>query len=290
MEEMDRAAKESGVSNLCEVTADQVNDFFHEINWKQVFSGMGIIVSGIIVSAIAGTVLAGVAALVIPSISLLLAGTSVVAALMALGTAVAALIGTIMGLSDVLEGLQDVGNGVANNGKKGINLVRDTLFEDNPEDYYMIECMDTAGAAEGARTISQFGLDQQILNNYEAVEKEAKISENAHWQNPVKGDSETNKPKNETPINQGTSKPPQKSTTNSIYEQLNPDGTVKSRVFYDENGNQFNRQDFDHTHFDKNTQQNLQPHEHDYHYNENGYRDGETVNPLKPGYNNNPTQ
>ena len=83
---------------------------------------------------------------------------------------------------------------------------------------------------------------------------------------PNKGEAETNKPKNETPINQGTSKPPQKSTPNSVYEQLNPDGTVKSRVFYDENGNQFNRQDFDHTHFDKNTQQNLQPHEHDYHY------------------------
>lgn len=32
---------------------------------------------------------------------------------------------------------------------------------------------------------------------------------------------------------------------------MNPDGTVKSRVFYDENGNQFSRQDFDHIHFDK---------------------------------------
>lgn len=32
---------------------------------------------------------------------------------------------------------------------------------------------------------------------------------------------------------------------------MNPDGTVKSRAFYDENGNQFSRQDFDHRHFDK---------------------------------------
>ena len=37
----------------------------------------------------------------------------------------------------------------------------------------------------------------------------------------------------------------------SGYEQMNPDGTVKSRAFYDENGNQFSRQDFDHIHFDK---------------------------------------
>ena len=76
----------------------------------------------------------------------------------------------------------------------------------------------------------------------------------------------------------------------SIYEQLNPDGTVKSRAFYDANGRQFNRQDFDHPHFDKNTQQYYQPHEHSYHYNENGYRDGVWDGPLTPGYNNLPTK
>ena len=84
------------------------------------------------------------------------------------------------------------------------------------------------------------------------------------------GNAEIGKSKNETPINQGTSKPPKNTTPNSIYEQLNPDGTVKSRAFYDENTNQFNRQDFDHPHFDKNTQKDLQPHEHNYRYNING--------------------
>ena len=89
-----------------------------------------------------------------------------------------------------------------------------------------------------------------------------------------------------TPINKGKSRPPEKGTPNSIYEQLNPDGTVKSRAFYDENGNQFCRQDFDHPHFDKKTQQSYQPHEHNYHYNEDGYRDGESSGTLPPGYNN----
>lgn len=55
----------------------------------------------------------------------------------------------------------------------------------------------------------------------------------------------------DTPINSGVSKPRDVATPNSIYEQMNPDGTVKSRAFYDENGNQFSRQDFDHRHFDK---------------------------------------
>ncbi len=55
-------------------------------------------------------------------------------------------------------------------------------------------------------------------------------------------------------ITTGNSKPPDNSTPNTIYEQLNPDGTVKSRSFYDENGREFSRQDFDHEHFDKTTQ------------------------------------
>ena len=90
----------------------------------------------------------------------------------------------------------------------------------------------------------------------------------------------------DTPITNGTSRPPKQSTPDSIYEQLNPDGTVKSRSFYDSNGNQFARQEFDHTHFDKDTQQLLGPHEHNYSYNENGYRNGDYTIPMPDGYYN----
>jgi len=91
----------------------------------------------------------------------------------------------------------------------------------------------------------------------------------------------------ETPIFKGTSRPwDSGATPNSIYEQLNPNGTVKSRAFYNENGQQFNRQDFDHQHFIKHTQQSYQPHEHSYHYNSNGYKDGAWDEPLTSGYNN----
>ena len=95
----------------------------------------------------------------------------------------------------------------------------------------------------------------------------------------------------ETPIFTGKSQPwDSGSMPNSIYEQVNPDGTVKSRAFYDEKGRQLNRQDFDHEHFDKKTKQYYQPHEYSYHYNENGYRDGVWDGALTPGYNNCPTQ
>ena len=93
----------------------------------------------------------------------------------------------------------------------------------------------------------------------------------------------------DTPINSGVSKPRDVATPNSIYEQMNPDGTVKSRAFYDENGNQFSRQDFDHRHFDKNTKQYYQPHEHNYSYNKNGQPTGKSDGPLPKGYSNKPT-
>lgn len=49
--------------------------------------------------------------------------------------------------------------------------------------------------------------------------------------------------------------PRDSATPNSIYEQINNDGTVKSRTFYDENGRQFSRQDYDQPHFDIKTKQ-----------------------------------
>ena len=104
-----------------------------------------------------------------------------------------------------------------------------------------------------------------------------------------KGNSKSGRNSTDTPINSGVSKPRDVATPNSIYEQMNPDGTVKSRAFYDENGNQFSRQDFDHRHFDKKTKQYYQPHEHNYSYNENGQPTGKSDGPLSKGYSNKPT-
>jgi hypothetical protein len=92
-----------------------------------------------------------------------------------------------------------------------------------------------------------------------------------------------------TPITSGTSRAPKEGAKNSIYEQLNPDGTVKSRTFYDEGGKPFSRQDFDHEHYIKELDNYYQPHEHNYQYNENGYPNGKYEVPLPDGYYNIPT-
>ncbi len=91
---------------------------------------------------------------------------------------------------------------------------------------------------------------------------------------------------NITGVTSGISAPPKSAAPNSIYEQLNTDGTVKSRAFYDSNGNLFCRQDFDHAHFVKPIQESLQPHEHNYYYNDQGQPIGGKVGPVPSGYDN----
>ncbi len=92
-----------------------------------------------------------------------------------------------------------------------------------------------------------------------------------------------------TPVNSGISKAPKTSKPNSIYEQLNPDGTVKSRTFYNESGKAFSRQDFDHEHFIKELNDKSKPHEHNYLYNIDGYPNGKYEVSLPNGYDNIPT-
>jgi len=85
-----------------------------------------------------------------------------------------------------------------------------------------------------------------------------------------------------TPKTSGRSRAPTTSTPNSVYEQVGSDGKVMSRTFYDSNGKSYLRQDFTHPHFDKATQQYLQPHEHFTTFNNEGFPNGQIVRPIQP--------
>ena len=84
-----------------------------------------------------------------------------------------------------------------------------------------------------------------------------------------------------TPITSGAGRASRTGTPNSIYEQLDDAGNLKSRTFYDENGRPFSRQDFDHPHG------GMQPHEHHVGFDAQGRPIvREQVTPLDPtGYN-----
>ena len=163
---MQQAVEESGIRTVCDLTDDSINGFFEVINWEQVLAGLGITLAGAGIALISGAMLVGVAPLALLSLTTLVAGIGIMDALIVLGTALCFLIGTIFGLSDVLEGVQTTYHGIKNDGKAALNIVRDTLFRENSEDYYFIEFMTTIGGAEGLKSIKQFGIDARIVNNY----------------------------------------------------------------------------------------------------------------------------
>ncbi len=83
-----------------------------------------------------------------------------------------------------------------------------------------------------------------------------------------------------TPLTSGTARAGKTGTPNSIHEQLDGAGSLKSRTFYDENGRPFSRQDFSHPHG------GMQPHEHHMDFDAQGRPNApKRVTPLDPtGY------
>jgi RHS repeat-associated protein len=82
----------------------------------------------------------------------------------------------------------------------------------------------------------------------------------------------------ETPESSGLGRAPKNSVPNSIYEQVDQAGNVRSRTWYNERGQPFSRQDYDHPHG------GVQPHEHLFNYNALGQPTGGPVRPLPSGY------
>ena len=76
-----------------------------------------------------------------------------------------------------------------------------------------------------------------------------------------------------------------KGDPNSIYEQLNDKGKVKSRTFRDGNGHEFARQDFEHEH------DGVKPHEHQREFDADGRPiSKKTTRALPQGYDTTPTE
>lgn len=92
-----------------------------------------------------------------------------------------------------------------------------------------------------------------------------------------------------TKVEKGKSQAPEVTKANSIYEQLDDKGTsVKSRTFYDENGRQFARQDYGHTH--KIDGNDVIPHEHVRYFDAQGLPiTGKVVRHVPSGYSNVPS-
>lgn len=68
----------------------------------------------------------------------------------------AVVVATGFGASDVIEGIQDLGNGVTGNSEKvAFNPIRDTVFKNQLELYYLTETVVTYGAGYGSQMINE---------------------------------------------------------------------------------------------------------------------------------------
>jgi len=97
----------------------------------------------------------------------------------------------------------------------------------------------------------------------------------------------------EVVIIHGKGQTPTTSIPNSIYEQITPDGTVYSRAFYNEGGQQFSRQDFfGSAHYEPKTGINYpNGHEHNYGFDDFGRKNKkqDIVVAIPAGYTTTPT-
>lgn len=153
-----RKAIEEAKKFVC-TTKDRIvkdaKDFVSNVDWDKVAQGAMVVASGALVIAVGVGAIVSTGGLAAPAIAGLLAGSITTTNVMVAGTLAAGVVATGFGASDVIEGIQDLGNGVTENSEKvAFNPIRDTVFKNEPEFYYLTETVVTYGAGAGTQLIN----------------------------------------------------------------------------------------------------------------------------------------
>lgn len=131
-------------------------DFVSNVDWDKVAQGAMVVAGGALVIAVGVGAIVSTGGLAAPAIAGLLAGSITTTNVMVAGTLAAGVVATGFGASDVIEGIQDLGNGVTGNSEKvAFNPIRDTVFKNQPELYYLTETVVTYGAGYGSQMINE---------------------------------------------------------------------------------------------------------------------------------------
>lgn len=152
-----------GIKNGFTAAKNSVSDFIQNIDWKRVGIGAAKAVGAAIVLAVSAVAVVYSAGSVIPALSAIAGGSAGAASLFTLGTFTMGSARVFMGTSDLLEGGQDVAYGVINKtDARSWNVLRDSLFPDNPDTYYLLEAGATYGAGSGTYVMQNFLLGEQV--------------------------------------------------------------------------------------------------------------------------------
>ena len=154
-----KKAMEETLRFVCTTTDRIVKDtkeFVSNIDWDRVAQGAMVVAGGALVIAVGVGAIVSTGGLAAPAVAGLLAGSITTANVMVAGTLTAGIVATGFGISDVIEGAQDLGYGTTGNSEAtSVNPIRDTVFKDNPELYYLTEAAVTYGAGYGSQIINE---------------------------------------------------------------------------------------------------------------------------------------
>ena len=120
------------------------------------------------------------------------------------------------------------------------------------------------GAVAGARTGRMVGTVVDLVVAAIGDGNDGSLNVDASKDVKPEDEAKPDTKDNTTETTQGKGRAPKEGKPDSIYEQVDDKGNVKSRTFYDENGRSFSRQDFDHEHG------GMQPHEHQRQFDKSG--------------------
>ena len=144
-------AQQNGIKrNFCETHKMKA-----KTDWDKVAQGAMIGAAGLVVLSIGAIAIVSTGGLVAPAFAALLLGTASTIDLFVLGTAAAGATAVAFGFSDVLEAGQEIAAGFdMNSNYVSFNPIRDTIFKDAPELYYLTETVTSYGAGYASQIIN----------------------------------------------------------------------------------------------------------------------------------------
>ena len=151
------------LSNAWEATVEKasnvvnsVSEWCSNIQWDRVAQGAIKIIGGVVIVGVGAAAVVATGGLAAGAFAGLAVGAFTSANLVVAGTALAGAAAIGFGAADIVEGVQESSLGFAGDTETAaINPVRDTLFKDNPDNYYLLETLSTFGAAQGTQLINQ---------------------------------------------------------------------------------------------------------------------------------------
>lgn len=140
-------------------------EFVSNVDWDKVAKGVMTAVAATAVVAVGVVAIAATGGAAAPAIAALAAGTATTFDVITVGTLAAGVTATAFGAADAFEAGQDLASGFAGDSDYvSFNPIRDTVFKNEPELYYLAETVVTYGAGAGTQMVNSMKVQDTPSN------------------------------------------------------------------------------------------------------------------------------